>query len=280
VTDFETLRPQGTPARRRPLRRAFAQVAWVATLATLLVAASVIVLTMADTAPSVTAAPPEGFDLVSDAPETPAGPPATREPAETSAPPSPPPVAIRPPVAVAPEGSDAEAAERRARRTVPVTSGLVLEGSEAPAPVRLRIPALGVDAPIDGVGVDGSAMDIPASADLVAWYEYGPRPGEPGSSVLAAHVDWGGRRGAFFDLRDIPPGALVEVEFADGGVRRFEVVRLTSYDKDDLPVDDIFRRDGEPIVTLITCGGAFNPSLRSYEDNVVAYAREIVSPLR
>ncbi len=52
----------------------------------------------------------------------------------------------------------------------------------------------------------------------------------------------------------------------------FEVTDLRQYDKDELPFDEIFARDGDPRLTLITCGGAFNPSLLSYEDNVVVRA--------
>ena len=45
--------------------------------------------------------------------------------------------------------------------------------------------------------------------------------------------------------------------------------------KDELPVDRVFSKDGDPVLTLITCGGDFNRSLRSYSDNVVAYAEPI-----
>jgi len=160
---------------------------------------------------------------------------------------------------------------------VTVTSGRLedLGIDDRPAPVRLRIPSLRVDAPIEPVGYAGGEMEVPATAADVGWYEFGPRPGDTGSSVLAAHVAWDGRRGVFYELVDLPSGALIEIEFADGAVRRFESVALASYDKQELPTADIFRRDGPPVVTLITCGGAFNPSLRSYEDNIVAYAVEI-----
>ena len=157
---------------------------------------------------------------------------------------------------------------------VPVTSGLLPAVSSDPVlpPVRLRVPSLGIDAPVAAVGYDAGEMEIPPRADPVGWYRYGPSPGRPGSAVLAAHVAWRGQSGAFADLRLAAPGSLVEVEFADGAVRRFRVVALASYDKEGLPVAEIFRRDGRPALTLITCGGAFNPSLRSFADNVVAYA--------
>jgi hypothetical protein len=70
-----------------------------------------------------------------------------------------------------------------------------------PRPTRLRIPALGIAARIAALGVaaDGE-MEVPADPHTVAWYEYGPSPGQDGSAVLAAHVDYSGARGVFFEL--------------------------------------------------------------------------------
>ena len=138
--------------------------------------------------------------------------------------------------------------------------------------MRLRLPDLGIDAPVEPVGYDRGEMEIPRSPGVVGWYRYGSAPGAPGSAVLAAHVAWGGRPGVFAELRLVSVGAVVEVEFSDGATRRFRVEALASYDKQGLPVQEVFRREGDPVLTLITCGGAFNPSLRSFEDNVVAYA--------
>lgn len=141
------------------------------------------------------------------------------------------------------------------------------------APGRLRIPAIGVDAPIVPVGLnpDGS-MEVPPATE-VGWYEYGVRPGNPvGSAVLAAHVDYAGQRGAFFDLRSLPEGAEVLVSDEAGAVRRFVVSSRLQVDKDELPIEELFRPTGEPTLTLITCGGAFDRSARSYDDNIVARA--------
>jgi LPXTG-site transpeptidase (sortase) family protein len=159
---------------------------------------------------------------------------------------------------------------------VPLSAGgdlQVFEVDGGPDPVRLEIAKLGVDASIDGYGVarDGS-MDVPRNTRDVAWYRYGSRPGEPGSAVLAAHVDLGGRKGVFHQLRRLEPGDIVSVHFDDGSTQRFRVVARAEYEKDELPVDAIFSRQGDPVLTLITCGGAFNPGLRTYDSNVVVYA--------
>lgn len=143
-------------------------------------------------------------------------------------------------------------------------------------PGRLRIPAIGVDAPIVPVGLnpDGS-MEVPPATE-VGWYELGVEPGSPeGSAVLAAHVDYAGQRGAFFDLRSLPEGAEVLVSDAEGRELRYVVDVRTQVDKDALPVEELFRSNGAPTLTLITCGGAFDSSARSYQDNIVLRASPV-----
>lgn len=140
-------------------------------------------------------------------------------------------------------------------------------------PSRLRIAALGIDAAVVALGVAPTgAMDVPSDADTVAWYEYGPDPGAPGSAVLAAHVDYNGRKGVFFRLGDLRAGDVVIVDFADGGSRTFVVQERASVAKEALPADELFRREGRPVLTLITCGGDFNPATRSYRNNVIVRA--------
>lgn len=139
------------------------------------------------------------------------------------------------------------------------------------APTALRIDGIGVDAEVVPVGVaaDGS-MEVPA-ADQVGWYRYGPVPGAAGSAVLAAHVDYDGRRGAFFDLSALRPGDAVVVDGPDG-TRRYRVTETRQVAKADLAASGVFDRSGEPRLALITCGGDFDATARSYRDNVVVQA--------
>jgi hypothetical protein len=39
-----------------------------------------------------------------------------------------------------------------------------------------------------------------------------------------------------------------------------------------VPLDALFQRTGPPRLVLLTCGGEFQPELRSYADNVVVVA--------
>lgn len=144
---------------------------------------------------------------------------------------------------------------------------------DRPVPTSITIDGIGVaEAPVRDVGVrpDGE-MEIPGASD-VGWYRFNPTPGEVGSAVLAAHIQYNGKPGVFRYLGDVEVGDEVVVHFDDGSQTGFQVVELAQYDKEELPTDRVFAKDGEPILTLITCGGDFNRSLNSYEDNIVVYA--------
>ena len=144
---------------------------------------------------------------------------------------------------------------------------------ERPAPVGLRIEALEISAPVAPAGaLPNNEMEVPTGIDEVAWYRYGPAPGEPGSAVLAAHVDLAGHGpGIFYELHSLRRGDRITVDY-DGSAWAFEVVDGATYHKSELDTERIFARTGPPKLTLVTCGGGFNPSLRRYDSNVVVYA--------
>lgn len=144
-------------------------------------------------------------------------------------------------------------------------------------PTGLTISSIGLGgAPVLPVGLeDNGEMEIPP-AEEVGWYELGVAPGEQGSAVLAAHIAYDGVDGAFRYLDRLAGGEEVEVAFDDGSAVTYRVTEVVEYRKDALP-DEIFSRTGPERLVLITCGGEFNPSLRSYESNVVAYAEPVTA---
>ena len=70
----------------------------------------------------------------------------------------------------------------------------------------------------------------------------------------------------------------VTVTTADGTEHDYEVVGRRAIVKKALPVDEIFARDGRPLLVLITCGGEYLPELRSHRDNIVVTAVPVVCP--
>ena len=131
------------------------------------------------------------------------------------------------------------------------------------------------EAPIEPLGVsDAGELDVP-DPKIVGWYRYSSAPGRPGSVVLASHVDFNRVPGIFRYLTKLHVGDDVSVTTADAHVHRFVVSERTMYDKDKLPRDHVWSRTGDPTLVLLTCGGQFNSLRRSFEQNIVVYARPV-----
>ncbi len=142
-----------------------------------------------------------------------------------------------------------------------------------PRPVGLQMQSIDVARfPVRPVGLETDGqLEIPDETEI-GWYRYGATAGEPGATVLAAHVSWNRTQGPFSQLGSVEPGEQVEVAMDDGTVRRYEVTERRVYPKSELPRERIWRNTGDETLVLITCGGDFNPEIRRYLENIVVYA--------
>jgi sortase (surface protein transpeptidase) len=140
-------------------------------------------------------------------------------------------------------------------------------------PRRLRIPAIGVDAPVDAMGLlPDRTVEVPADIDLVGWYDRLAQPGDPGVTVAVGHIDGREGPGVFVELEQLGPGDRVEMDRGDRETVVYEVVEVTSYPKDDFPTRAVFDDPRDEVLQLITCGGSFDTQARSYTENIVATA--------
>ncbi len=232
--------------------------------------------TAAATSPAPSTATPGGAATPAPGGTAPAT--ATPEPTATPAPPTPDPTPT-------PAPGDT---------VVTTISDLHAGYGEPPGAVlgRLRVPTLGIDAPLGVrlVGGDGQ-MPNPAGPSDVIWYDFsgwdgiGGSIGGGGNAVFSGHVDYAAHvpyadvdyrgRGVFFSLSLLSPGDVIEVERAGESIRYAvswrQTVNAEGTDwgemlSSDVPVDSI---------TLITCGGEFNYEERSYVDRVVIRAERI-----
>jgi LPXTG-site transpeptidase (sortase) family protein len=146
----------------------------------------------------------------------------------------------------------------------------------------VAIPALDVDTKIFPVGLDKNrAIEIPEDIRYVGWYELGVPPGvDRGSAVLVAHRD--GReqgRGVFYFLGSLDVGDKVVVKTSAGEELPYKVVSRESILKKRLPYEELFAVDGDPRLTLISCGGYYDPDNGGYQDNVVVTAVPMFDPV-
>ncbi|MFJ3644161.1 class F sortase [Streptomyces sp. NPDC090108] len=146
--------------------------------------------------------------------------------------------------------------------------------SGSSAPVRLRIPAIGVDTPVMRLGLagDGSVQVPPISAhDQAGWYRYSPVPGRTGPSVILGHVTVGAYGdGVFRRLDRLRRGDRISVRLENGTTAGFTVTSVRTVAKADFPTEAVYGDVGRPELRLITCGGPRTGD--GYRDNVIVFA--------
>ena len=196
--------------------------------------------------------------------------------ASPGAPVSSPAVGVAQPVppAPAPDVAPTAGAETAAAASAVARPAPVVPEAGPDDPARIRVGSIEVDAPVVPVGVDNAGlMEVPEDVRTIGWYRFGAAPGEDGSAVLSGHVDDRVQgRGAFFELVNTAAGDTVEVDTGDGSTLTYRVDSVRNFGKEELPLEEVFQRSGPPRLVLITCGGPFDRTTGSYQENIVVTA--------
>jgi hypothetical protein len=183
--------------------------------------------------------------------------------------------------AMIPEPGVPEAAVADASATSLAGSAIPAEpGNETPSddravPTRLTLPGLGITTTVVPVGVDdGGDLEIPDNPQTLGWWQDGATPGDDrGAVVIDGHVDsYRYGTGFFVSLRRLQSGDAVVLDGRNGARSDWTVGSAALYPRDALPYDQLFSHDGPPRLVLITCGGVFDRTSRSYSDNLVVTA--------
>ena len=136
-------------------------------------------------------------------------------------------------------------------------------------PLRIEIPILRVDAPIEPVGLtaDG-AMAMPISQSVVGWLVSDVLPGDQGVSVMAGH--YGASDSIFNTLHRLAIGDRI-VAFSGAGSESFLVTRLQGYTSTQR-VPEVFTTGYQgSFLNLISCSGAWDSDAGEYESRLVVF---------
>ena len=200
-----------------------------------------------------------------------------------------------------PAGVAAEPARPADLLPVPdaLTDGAVgLREAPVAVPLELRLPTLGVAAPVLGVGMTATdVMDAPVgpAADPVwqqaFWYRGSAVPGTSSTAVIAGHVnDPLGRDALFAHIDALRPGDPIVVHDTRSGLDvRFSFVASESYTLTQATDPAVLARiygagpvagtapqpsvDGLSHLTLITCAGTFRDG--THDHRLAVYATRL-----
>ncbi|MEZ4552920.1 MAG: class F sortase [Dehalococcoidia bacterium] len=153
---------------------------------------------------------------------------------------------------------------------------------------RIVIPSIHVDAPIGTrlVGADGQMPDPTGPSDAV-WYDFqnfpgfGGVPGTGHNAIIAAHVDraayldYAGVNyigaGIFYSLGDLDTGDTVEIEVG-GETLRYIVAWVQDVSTEAEWGEYLAADVGIDSITLVTCGGDFDPATHAYTKRTLVRA--------
>jgi len=145
------------------------------------------------------------------------------------------------------------------------------------APVRVQIPAIGLDTDLIRLGLqaDGT-LEVPSSGFPAGWFTGAPTPGEIGPAVVVGHVHWQRKVGVFGSLAKVNTGNQIRVTRADRSVAVFVVTRVERVIKSEFPTEQVYGNIDVAGLRVITCDG-YDRASHEYEDNLIVFARLVAT---
>jgi LPXTG-site transpeptidase (sortase) family protein len=138
---------------------------------------------------------------------------------------------------------------------------------------------------LDGVMPDPTTPDEVAYYDFSAWPGLGGAPGKGGNTVISGHVDSGTKAckngtvpppctAVFWELRNLRIGDEIEMQIA-GTTYKYRVQSNEPVSAKDDRWGQIVSSTQQESLTIITCGGQFNPATREYDLRTVVTAMRV-----
>jgi hypothetical protein len=118
-----------------------------------------------------------------------------------------------------------------------VSAPATLSVPQAAAPIRVRIPTIGVDSSLARLdrNSDGT-VQVPSDPGQAGWFQRGAAPGDDGPAVILGHLDSAAGPGVFYGLSQLRPGDPVRIQRANGSELVFVVQRTATYSVDAFQV--------------------------------------------
>jgi sortase (surface protein transpeptidase) len=144
---------------------------------------------------------------------------------------------------------------------------------QMPDPVRIVIPAIGVNARVIPLGLNrDQTIQVPTNAADTGWFRPGPEPGEQGAAVIVGHVATRSGRGVFYRLGKLRVGQVITIRLQDGSTVRYVARSMITVLKSRFPTNRVYARTAQPTLRLITCAGKLNPSTGHHPENYIVFA--------
>lgn len=141
---------------------------------------------------------------------------------------------------------------------------------DALSPVNLTISSIGVNTTVESLGQTPTGLiEVPKSYGVAGWYNKSSVPGKSGPTVLVGHYT-GGNNGVFDNLKNLKKGDLITTTNGKGQSVTYRVAAMNEYDRDKVPMAEIFKNSKETRLEIITCAGKWQAN--NYNKRLVVTA--------
>lgn len=160
----------------------------------------------------------------------------------------------------------------------PSATALANYRTDPSLPRYVRIASQNVFARVQRQGLDkAGALKAPANVHDAGWYENSSKPGEAGAMLLDGHVAGPTQRGVFYNIKNLKPGDLIEIERGDGQKFTYKVVKsvVSDANKTDMAAALTPVTAGKAGLNLMTCTGQYNHKTGDYDQRVTVFAQQV-----
>jgi LPXTG-site transpeptidase (sortase) family protein len=171
--------------------------------------------------------------------------------------------------------------EQPAAPGVPVVPGVPPPPGTPPKaarPAAIDVPSIGAKSSLIPLGIqkDGT-VQVPDvhHPQQGGWIQVAPSGvatlDDP--VVVLAHIDGDHQQGLFYHLKNVKKGDSIALTMTDGTVRNYTVTKTQEISKAQFPSAAVYGQTKDPEIRLVSCGGPFQASIRSYEDSEIVYGK-------
>jgi LPXTG-site transpeptidase (sortase) family protein len=155
------------------------------------------------------------------------------------------------------------------------SESMAVEDGAIEGPYTLRIPRIGVDAPVVPLQANEErVLNPPRDPSVAGWWSDGAAPGEQhGSAVLVGHTVRNKGGGVFDNVGDLARGDAIKVE-GSGATLTYRVRSIDVLSKEEVArkAEEIFAQTGAGRLVVITCDDWDGTAWRS---NIVTIAAPV-----
>ncbi len=122
---------------------------------------------------------------------------------------------------------------------------------------------------------DAGAVATPKSVWDAGWYEGSSSPADTtGAALIVGHVAGPTTAGIFYNLHKLESGDEVTITMGDDSVKAYSVVAKEEVVADQMNMNTymVSKNIDKPGLTLVTCGGEFDPKTNTYDKRTVVFA--------